>query len=1085
MRTAVFAPKPILLRAALLFAAGALTMLPAIAQQSRVPARVTAEVDDSVRVTLHGATSGAARPEFDLGVADSQLPLAHVRLLLQRSPQQEAALEKYMAQQLDPHSPNYHKWLTPDQFGKLYGPADSDVAAVTGWLQSHGLTVNLVPKSRIFVDFSGSSAQVQEAFSASIHNFSVNGHSFHAVANEPQIPAALKPIVAGLYGLNTQMLRHMVISAGSATFDPKTHKLSAIKPATTAHAGSAKPMFTFNQNGSDFLGISPADAATIYDTPNTTFNANYTTKSGSTYDGTGVKIGVGGTALVNTAPLLNYRQAFIGDTKTPTVVNDWGASLDNDGEADLDLELAGAMAPGASIYYYPSPDLFSGVVQAAEDNIIDIFSLSYGGCELLEGQSGNEFFSQMWQQFAAQGITVNTAAGDSGSAGCDYYNGPETAVTYGLAVSGLASTPYNVAVGGTDTLGLVSNFSMYVSTTNTTLYGSALNYIPESTMNGSSMPNQALADNAPYDLAVGSGGGPSSCYTQTTDSNNNTVCSAGQPKPKWQAAPGVPADGVRDIPDVSLLMSAGYYNSAWLTCDDTYDCSQYIGLVGGTSASTPAFAGIEALIMQKAGGRLGQIAPELYTLASGKTAATIFHDVTVGNNSMACVSGSPNCALDTAGYDYLTGWNSGVGYDVTTGLGSVDAAQLISAWPSYPTNVPTVTVTPLEVNIVATQTAVVNVAVAQASGTTVPTGTVTLNIAGAAFINNFYSSAPATLSSTGQASFTVPASILGVITASPTSFNLNVIYSGDSNFAPANGTGVLNVYSTLTATTTTVASSVSVPISDATAVTLTSTVTPATATGTVSFSAILSGATVPLGSSALTNGTATLKVPSLAPGSYAVTAYYSGDAANAASSSTATTITVAPPSFTLSISSSTLTVKQGQSGTATITVTPSYNYTGVVGWTLAATGTGAGQLTNSTFCLSAADVTNNSTPATATLTVYTTQIACPSGNPVVFGVGSGPNPAQKPAAAPARTRAAGMAAGLAGLLLAGFIGWRSRKLRLLAVLLAAAAFGFGLSGCSSSSSATLAKGSYQLTLTGVDSTSSTTTNSVNFTLTVQ
>ena len=1076
MRTRIFS-RGKMLRAAFLFATGLLTALPGMTQANvtHAPARVTSEVNDAVRVTLHGSVTGAARPEFDLGPVDAATPMTHVRLLLQRSPQQEAALEKYMAEQLNPHSPNYHKWLTPDQLGTLYGPADSDVAAVTGWLQSRGLTVNLVPKSRIFVDFTGSTAQVQEAFGVSIHNFSMKSQKFQAAVSEPQIPAALKPVVSGVFGLNSSMLKHMVIPAGSATIDRQNHKI--------AYGNSSKPkaMFTVPNGGSYFLGITPSDAATMYDTPNPTFNANYASGSGPAYDGTGISIGVGGAALVNTAPLVNYRQIFMGDSKAPTIVNDWGATLSSDGEADLDLEFAGAMAPGANIYYYPSPDLFSGVVQAAEDNIVDIFSLSYGGCELFDGDSANQFFSQMWQQFAAQGITVNTAGGDSGSAGCDYYNGAEPAASYGLAVSGLATTPYNVAVGGTDTWGLIQNFFQYASTTNNALYGSVLGYMPESTMNASSWPNQQLADNMPQGNAVGSGGGPSSCVTTTTDSGGNTVCTAGWPKPSWQSAPGVPKDGVRDIPDVSLLMSAGVYNSAWLTCNDADDCSQNIALVGGTSASTPAFAGIEALIAQKAGGRLGQLAPELYTLASGSNAGKIFHDITIGNNSMDCVAGTPDCAANAAGYDYLTGWNSGTGYDYTTGLGSVDAAQLIAAWPAYSSNLPTVTVTPLEANIVATQTAVINVSVAPASGSTVPTGTVTLNIAGAAFVSGFYTSSPATLSSTGQATFTVPASLLGIITGSPTSFNLNVIYSGDKNFSPASGTGVLNVYSSLAATSTTVVSSAST-IGDATPFTLTATVAPATATGTVSFNAVQSSGTVSLGSAALSSGTATLQVKSLPVGTWAITAYYSGDAGNAASVSSAAAVTVEQGSFTVAASPASLTVRQGQSGTASITVTPAYNYTGVVGWSVSSGDTTGSLASNATFCLSAANVTG-SNAVSSTLTVYTTPTSCPGGNPISQAVRSigGPASLGKPAS---RIQPAGMAAGLAGLLLAGLIGWRARRLRLLAVLLAAISFGFGLSGCSNSSGNSVARGTYTVTLTGYDTNNSGATGAVQFNLTV-
>ncbi|HEY3836105.1 MAG TPA: Ig-like domain repeat protein, partial [Bryobacteraceae bacterium] len=293
---------------------------------------------------------------------------------------------------------------------------------------------------------------------------------------------------------------------------------------------------------------------------------------------------------------------------------------------------------------------------------------------------------------------------------------------------------------------------------------------------------------------IAGGGGASNCSTNNTALNTGS-CVSGYNKPSWQHAAGVPADGVRDLPDISLMAGNNFYNATWLVCDDTTnltsglanncavqpDGSFNYAAYGGTSTSAPAFAGILALVEQSTGGRLGQAAAQLYNLYNGSHAAAIFHDVTQGNISVSCKQGSPNCAKDTAGYYFESGYNATTGYDLATGLGSVDAAQLINYWATATSGITaTVTVTPASSSITVAQSLSVTVTVAGSAGLAAPSGTVTLTGGG-------YTSSAGTLSN-GTYTFTIPAGSLAVGTDA-----LTVTYSGDTNYASATGAATVVV----------------------------------------------------------------------------------------------------------------------------------------------------------------------------------------------------------------------------------------------------------------------------------------------------
>ncbi|MFL6307456.1 MAG: protease pro-enzyme activation domain-containing protein [Candidatus Sulfotelmatobacter sp.] len=760
------------------------------AQTSQVPPRIIGPVDELSLTTLQGNVPAVARPQYDRGEAEGTVQLNQVRIVLARSANQQQALDRFEQELQEKSSPHYHHWLTPDQFGRLYGPSDSDIAAIVAWLQSHGLTLESVSPGRTNIAFSGRVSQLEEALHTSVHSYERNGERFYSNATNPQIPSALAPVIRGIADLNTFRPKPLHVHARSGRLNPATGRL---EPSASAQAGA-----NFALTGNLFLV--PGDAATIYDTPNSTFNANYS--SATKYDGTGVTIGIGGGDLISAKTIQNYRSNFLGDTTAPTITNVDGISGTLTAvEPYLDVEIAAALAPGAKIHYYAAQNLDTAIERSLTDNAVDIFSFSYGECEKGNTTSGNALINSYWEQAAAQGIVVTVGSGDSGSAGCDPFeasDGSETPQAMdGFAVNGFASSPYDIAVGGTDFDQLDQNFSGYVAANGTakTFYRRALKYIPETTWNDSTQYNNDLAHNQPLGAVglspdppniIAGGGGPSNC--STTNATTGT-CVSGYSKPVWQRGAGVPADGVRDLPDVAMMAGNGFYGATWLVCDATADCTvqsdgsfSFEGY-GGTSAAAPAFAGILALVEQSSGGRLGQAAKQIYDLYNGSHAPAIFHDITQGNNSVSCTQGSPNCAKDTAGYFFESGYNAAAGYDMAAGLGSVDAAQLVSYWSTATSGfTATITVAPASSSITVAQSLSVTVTVAGSAGLAAPSGTVTLTGGG-------YTSSAGTLSN-GTYIFTIPAGSLAAGTDA-----LTVTYSGDTNYASATGTATVVVAS--------------------------------------------------------------------------------------------------------------------------------------------------------------------------------------------------------------------------------------------------------------------------------------------------
>ena len=681
-----------------------LTTLTTALSQAQIQSRlVTQPIDETKLVTLHGNVHPLAQPRYDLGAASPDAPARRLLLLLHRTAEKEATLAQYMKDVHTIGSPAYHKWLTPEQFGERFGPEDSDVRAVADWLSGKGFQVTGVSKAKTLMEFSGTVGQVNEAFHTQIHGYRVNDELHYANASDPQIPEALSAIVGGISPLNDFHARPAIHVVGRAHLDPSTRQVV--------------PEFTLNGSNGSFFGVGPEDFATQYD---------LAPLYAAGINGSGKTIGIINVSNVDMSRDEAYRSLFNLTNNPAQVVVDGGDPGMNDAavEAYLDIEAAGAVAPGATVnLYIAAPDglndpLILAAARAISDNQADVLSISFLECEQGLGASGNQILNALWQQAAAQGQTVFVDTDDSGSAGCDDPNPPRVEAVQGLAVNGFASTPWNVAVGGTDFFysdyasGAPSAASHWNST-NDASNGSLKAPLPEQVWNNAFGFNAAPQS----ENIVAGGGGVSIVYA----------------KPSWQTGAGVPSDSKRDLPDVSLFAANGANLSGWVICVNPGDCAADssgqipVIVVGGTSASTPAMAGIMALVNQKHG-RQGQANNVLYPLARQMPSA--FHDITMGGNNVPCVEGTPDCVVGTGttdkGQNTLSGYAAGAGYDLASGLGSVDANVLVNNWGNI-SFVPTVTTLQLSSTTFAHGTPVTFTAdVTHTSGNAAPTGSVSI-----------------------------------------------------------------------------------------------------------------------------------------------------------------------------------------------------------------------------------------------------------------------------------------------------------------------------------------------------------------------
>ena len=668
------------------------------------PDRITRTVDAGRTRTVAGARHRLAQPQFDRGAVDPAMEMNYLTLLVRPSATQQAEMERLLADQQNPASPLFHRWLTPEEYGDRFGLSAGDVARVEAWLRSQNLTVEATARGRNWIAFSGNAGQVSRALHTPIHRFQKDGETHFANTADPAVPEALADVVAGFLGLNDFYLKSMAVP---------------VPPDYTAGA-------------THFL--TPADFTTIYDLA-PLYQAGI--------DGSGQSIAVVGESGVLLSDLQAFRKRYQLPPHDPVLIPYTGTDPGINGaqvEGNLDLEWAGAIAPSATVYYVYGPNPFTAIVSAVNLDVAPVISVSYGACEI---DFSDTYYRSIAQQANAQGITILAASGDSGAAGCDSQES-EPLATRGRMVDFPAVLPEVTGVGGTQ---FVEGGGNYWSPTNSAAYGSALSYIPEAAWNESST------------AGLGSGGGGASQFYA---------------KPGWQSGPGVPADAARDVPDVAL--SAAVHDAYFIT---------YQGLnagVGGTSASAPSMAGLIALLNQyqvmngfQAQPGLGNINPQLYRLS--QSAPNGFHDITAGNNIAACAQASPDCLTGSFGYA------AGPGYDLATGLGSVDANLLVTQWHAQTSGVTvTLSVNAPQVTMNDTITATATVAAAAGAGT--PTGSVSFNASGVAL------GSVALAASGGQntAVLAFPAALAG-----PGGFVLTAIYSGDGTFSNGGATQTIRV----------------------------------------------------------------------------------------------------------------------------------------------------------------------------------------------------------------------------------------------------------------------------------------------------
>jgi subtilase family serine protease len=775
----------------------ALSLLLCSLSFAAVPDRISASINSSQTVALAKSLPRRAQPQYDQGIVDPSRQFSYVTLVISPSASQQQALQQLLAQQQDPKSANYHKWLTPQQYADNFGLSQNDLNKITAWLKSQGFQVLSIGGGRNAVAFSGTAAQVQHAFSTEIHNYKVDGKLHFANSTPLMIPSVLNGVVTGVVGLHS--------------FGPRPANQ---KRGFTGAGNSRRNYYDANYLFPNFLA--PGDIATIYDIKPLYNNAALP------INGAGQTLAIIGETDIYMADINDFRSGFGLNAISGCTLNASGVvtacnstyfkyvavgsdpgtpfSCGDLSEADLDIEWSGAIAQNAQIIFVNAPIVYNnntdceyvsgGGVNAALIAAVDpssgpviapVVSMSYGSCE-----ADAEDLETYLIQGNAEGVTIMNSSGDGGAAGCDYgppnNNVPFDPAVFGFAVSYPASSPEVTAVGGTAVSLANDSYptpSPYWTTPNPnpTNGGTAVSYIPELGWNddaefaqfcqadptssfcenGGGTPGwvtlgaSATASQVQQDIWTSSGGGgASNCFSESGD-----VCTAGFPQPTWQqglSVPSAPAS-VRYVPDVSLLASPnfpGYVfctpqselggSSTDSTCQNgIFDAvDTYQSLVGGTSVSSPVFAGIVSLLNEYLSGSpslgLGNINPKLYALAASSPAA--FHKVTTGNNMVYCQPGTPvgqpanilcPSPAGVLGYE-ASNADTKTGYNLVTGLGSIDADQLALAW-SLARTVSTTTVTATPSSIALGQEVTLTATVSPSTAVGIVTFSTTVNSA--------------------------------------------------------------------------------------------------------------------------------------------------------------------------------------------------------------------------------------------------------------------------------------------------------------------------------------------------------------------
>ncbi|HEX5234470.1 MAG TPA: protease pro-enzyme activation domain-containing protein [Silvibacterium sp.] len=660
--------------------------------------RIIQEINPVSTVAVSGTVSPLARPDFDMGRADPSTQLTGITMYFRPSAAQQAALQNLLKQQQTPGSPLYHQWITPAQYAAEFGLSANDLAKVKSWLEQQGFSIDRVANSGNAISFSGTIAQVEAAFQTEIHHYSVRGVTHTANASPLSIPSALAGVVLSVRNIS----------------DFRPHPLHRVRRAAVS------PQFTFGGGSTHFHFLAPGDFATIYD-----LNPLYSAGD----NGSGKTIVIVGQSAIVASDITHFQSAAGLTQKAPTaiLVPGTGTStledkIGDEDESDLDLEWSAAVARGATIdFVYTGSNrnfgAFDSIQYAVDNKLGSIISSSYGTCEADLSSSDVTTLQSWFEQANMQGQTIIAASGDNGATDCESISNPTTIVngdeaTLGLAVDIPAASPSVTGIGGTEFLADVSSAGSYWNSSNSAGNVSAIQYIPEKVWDDTSTAN-----------GIESGGGGKSALFG---------------KPTWQKGTGVPSDGARDVPDISLNASPnhdGYLICASGSDADPSSCSHGFldssgnpNVAGGTSFGAPTFAGILAILLQKLGSSgLGDINPEIYSLASSDYSSA-FHDTTSGSNKTPCVIGKTGCTASPIGYSATTG------YDLASGWGSIDGANFVNAFTASSPASHLATTTSLTASNsapVVNSAVTITATVTSDSGSATPAGTVQFAVDGA------------------------------------------------------------------------------------------------------------------------------------------------------------------------------------------------------------------------------------------------------------------------------------------------------------------------------------------------------------------
>jgi subtilase family serine protease len=772
------------LRSILKPASAAFAVFASLAIQAQPDAlrRVAQPIDETRLSPLAVHIRSAANADNDRGPVDESSSVGHIVLILSRTVEQQQDLDAFVDELHNPRSEEYQKWITPAEFGTRFGPSDEDVAAVSEWLKSKGFSIEDIPPSKTHITFTGTVGQMRDAFHVEIHHLMVNGEAHQSAMNQPRIPAALAPVVAGFRQLDDFWPKPHIENAGVLIRDLKTGKTTRVDDGGTVPSPEANISDTLN--GNSYYAVGPQDFYTIYnETP--LLNAGIT--------GAGVTIAVIEQTEIVPADVTAFRKAF-GLPAYPAAPNSTEGGVNyiygtasgvggdtaciaplktsqgngNQEEASLDVEWAGAVAPRAIIDFVACGKSGSGIgsagIEIAAEHVVNKLagtvsaaSLSYGECETDLGSSGAAYFSNLWEQFVTAGITPVVSSGDSGPDRCDQ---GESAAAFAPSVNGLGSSAYNISTGGTDfSDAYISNYyttspvTTWWSTTNAQGNSSALSYIPEKAWGGHcSDPLYAsyleFNKNVDYGttytpIGICMGAAEAQAGSLISVSGGGGGVSVYNKIPSWQSVYGVGmysgSRAFRNVPDIALFASSGFWGHLLPYCDsDVTACtfSESNGTLqsagaGGTSFVAPQVAGLMALVRQKTGQKTGLANTNLYKLAtkeygtegSSNTAnlaecsgsaqganvggTCIFRDIAADTPSLQgktiasatlepCYANpslkTPDCYKDgqtniAYGISSVPGapastlaYYAGAGYDLTTGLGSVNIYDLVEGW---------------------------------------------------------------------------------------------------------------------------------------------------------------------------------------------------------------------------------------------------------------------------------------------------------------------------------------------------------------------------------------------------------------------